>query len=276
MTRRHHRESPDDQARRARTVRGVPTVVALFSGAGGLDLGFKQAGFRVLLASDTDPVAAKNYARNWPKVPFICKDARELSVAEILEVTKGRRPDVLIGGPPCEGFSTLGVRQSADPRNTLVDVLIRMAEGLEPQAVVVENVRAIATEYRGRFRDYIVRRFETIGYHMRFSVLDAASYGVPQHRRRAFFVGFADPHVTYEFPSPTHGEGLKPFATVGQAINDLTRKGLRVPNHVALNHSGEGHSEVPVNSGRRDATATGASPGGHTPVEFRKHVQAAT
>ena len=97
--------------------------------------------------------------------------------------------------------------------------------------------RAIATEYRGRFRDYIVRRLQAVGYHTHFSVLDAASYGVPQHRRRAFFVGFADPHVTYHFPSPTHGEGLQPFATVGQAINDLAHKGPQVPNHVALNHT---------------------------------------
>ena len=237
MPKRNGGESSDEQARRARTVRGVPTVVALFSGAGGLDLGFKQAGFRVLLATDIDPAAAKTHARNWPKAPFICKDVRELSVVEILEATKERRPDVLIGGPPCEGFSTLGVRQSADPRNILVDAFIRIAEGLQPQAIVLENVRAIATEYRGRFRDYIIRRFEGIGYHTHFSVLDAASYGVPQNRRRAFFVGFADPRVTYEFPSPTHGEELKPFATVGQAIDDLTRRGPRVPNHVALNHS---------------------------------------
>lgn len=230
-------ESREAEARRARTVRGVPTAVALFSGAGGMDLGFRMAGFKILAASDIDPYAAKTHERNWPGVPFILKDARTLGVQEILDACRGRCPDVIIGGPPCQGFSTLGARLSADPRNLLVDEFVRIVEGLRPQAVVVENVRAISTEYKGWYRDHVLRRFTELGYHMHFKVLDAAWYGVPQHRQRAIFVGFANPRVEYEFPLPTHGPNGIPYVTVGEAINDLVKKGSKVPNHIALEHS---------------------------------------
>ncbi len=230
-------KSRADETRLARTVRGVPTAVSIFAGAGGLDLGFRMAGFKILLATDHDPDAARTHQKNWSKVPFICKDIRTLSVDEIAEATRGRRPDVVIGGPPCQGFSTLGDRLSADPRNVLVDEYIRIVDGLRPQAVVIENVRAISTEYKGRYRDYIIKRLEQVGYTTHFAILDAARYGVPQHRHRAFFVGFADPRVEYTFPPHTHGPEGKPYATVGQAIGDLVNKGPEVPNHIALEHS---------------------------------------
>lgn len=230
-------ESGADRATRARTVKGVPTAVGLFVGAGGLDLGFRQAGFRLLAASDFEPQAEATHQLNWPGVPFILEDVRKLTVDRIAEVTQGRRPDVVIGGPPCQGFSTLGSRLSADPRNDLVDAFIRIIDGLRPQAVVIENVRAIATEYNGRYRDYILARLKDIGYHVHFSVLNAADYGVPQLRRRAFFVAFADPRVQYEFPKPTHGTGLLPYATVGKAIMDLAKRGEDIPNHQVLKHS---------------------------------------
>jgi DNA (cytosine-5)-methyltransferase 1 len=236
-TKTYHTESRDARATRARTVTGVPTAVGLFVGAGGLDLGFRQAGFRVLAATDHDPFAERTYKLNNPDVPFILEDIRTLSVERILEATRNRRPDVIVGGPPCQGFSTLGDRVSADPRNALVQAFVRIVDGLRPQAVVVENVRAIATEYNGRYRDFILSRLKDVGYHMHFAVLNAAEYGVPQLRRRAFFVGFADPRVSYSFPEPTHGAALLPYATVGQAISDLAKKGEEVPNHSVLRHS---------------------------------------
>lgn len=226
-----------EHSRRKRTVRGVPTFVGLFVGGGGLDLGFQQAGFRSLAATDNDPYAEKTYRRNFPDVPFVLDDIRKLTAGKIAEATRGRRPDVVIGGPPCQGFSTLGDRLSADPRNVLIDAFVRMVDGLRPQAVLIENVRAIATEYKGRYKDYIIRCFEEIGYKMQFAILNAADYGVPQLRRRAFFVGFADPRVEYVFPVPTHGPLLKPYTKVGDAINDLAAEQGDIPNHQPLNHS---------------------------------------
>jgi len=231
------KETAVARSTRARTVKGVPTALGLFVGGGGLDLGFKQAGFRLLAASDNEPAAQATHQTNWPDVPFILEDVRKLSIAQIAEATKGRRPDVIIGGPPCQGFSTLGDRLSADPRNDLVDAFIRIVDGVRPQAVVIENVRAIATEYKGRYRDYVLKRLAQIGYHAHFTILNAADYGVPQLRRRAIFVAFADPRITYEFPVPTHGPGLLPYETVGKAIMDLATKGNEIPNHLVLNHS---------------------------------------
>lgn len=230
-------ESTNARSTRARTVNGVPTALGLFVGGGGLDLGFRQAGFRLLAASDNEPAAQATHQANWPDVPFILEDVRTLSLARIAEATKGHRPDVIIGGPPCQGFSTLGDRVSADPRNDLVNAFIRIIDGLRPQAVVIENVRAIATEYKGRYRDYILERLSDIGYHSNFAILNAADYGVPQLRRRAIFVAFADPRVTYDYPEPTHGPGKLTYATVGNAIMDLSSLGDEVANHSALRHS---------------------------------------
>lgn len=230
-------ETTEARVTRARTVRGVPTALGLFVGGGGLDLGFHQAGFKLLAATDCDPFAEKTHRRNWPGVPFILGDIRTLTKDRLIEATKGIRPDVIIGGPPCQGFSTLGDRLSADPRNDLVDAFVRIVDWLRPQAIVVENVRAIATEYKGRYRDYVLEQFSNIGYNLHFTVLNAADYGVPQHRRRALFVGFADKRVEYSFPEASHGPGRQAYATVGKAIGDLVRKGPKVPNHIVLKHS---------------------------------------
>ncbi|MBB4757511.1 hypothetical protein XarjCFBP7653_10950 [Xanthomonas arboricola] len=231
-------ESSNARATRSRTVAGVPTAVGLFVGGGGMDLGFRHAGFRLLAATDNEPAARETHQLNWPDVPFLLEDVRELTAAKVAEAIGGKRPDVIIGGPPCQGFSTLGSRLSSDPRNDLVDAFIRIVDGLRPQAIIIENVRAIATEYKGRYRDYILNRFKEIGYKMNFSVLNAAEYGVPQHRRRAFFVGFSDPRIEYSFPAPTHGTDpmLLPFATVGEAISDLMNR-EDVANHDVLRHS---------------------------------------
>ncbi|WP_414496209.1 DNA cytosine methyltransferase [Stenotrophomonas maltophilia] len=231
-------ESALERTTRSRTVSGVPTAVGLFVGGGGMDLGFRQAGFKLLAATDNEPAAMDTHQLNWPGVPFILGDIRELTAAKISEAIGGKRPDVIIGGPPCQGFSTLGSRLSSDPRNDLVDAFIRIVDGLRPQAVIVENVRAISTEYKGRYRDYIIEKFESIGYKIKFDVLNAADYGVPQNRRRAFFVGFSDPRIIYNFPKATHGsdENLLPYETVGNAINDLIGRD-DVANHDILRHS---------------------------------------
>ena len=115
-----------DRSTRARTVKGVPTALSLFTGGGGMDLGFEQAGFRILAATDHDLAAKATYERNRPKTPFILADVRTLTCDQIYDVTGGQRPDVIIGGPPCQGFSTLGDRLSADPRNALVDSFVRI------------------------------------------------------------------------------------------------------------------------------------------------------
>jgi DNA (cytosine-5)-methyltransferase 1 len=212
-----------------------PTAIELFAGAGGLSLGFEQAGFKILAATDIEPYSQKTFALNFPKVPFLLGDIRSLQSTELLSAA-GATPDLLIGGPPCQGFSTLGAKISADPRNRLVDEFARLARDLQPKIVVIENVRTVTTMYNGSYSDHIKRSFAEAGYPLTLMVLDAADYGAPQHRKRAFFIGAKDGR-RFSTPKLTHGEGLLPYETVGAAISDLADAGPEIPNHIALNHS---------------------------------------
>ena len=275
MLHNHLAECRASRSRRARTVKGVPSALGLFVGAGGLDLGFRMAGYDILAACDTDPFAAKTYRANSPDVPFLLEDIRSLSKTQLVAALRGRRPDVIIGGPPCQGFSTLGDRLSGDPRNGLVEAFIRIVEWLRPQAVVIENVRAIATEYKGRYRDQIVNGLRDAGYSTHFSVLNAADYGVPQHRRRAFFVAFADPRVEYEFPHSTHGKAKQPYATVGEAIGDLADKDERVANHTPLQHSEKVIARYRLIPEGGMLPPPEQLPSRNTSLQFREHLQTA-
>ncbi len=218
-------------------VENKPKVFSFFAGGGGLDIGFEQAGFDVVLSTDIEPMAEKTHKANWPKRSFVCKDITQITSQELLDAANGVHPDVIIGGPPCQGFSTIGAKQSSDPRNRLFEAYANLVEELQPKAVIIENVKSITTMYGGRFADFIKKRFAEAGYEIQCEILDAADYGVPQHRKRAFFVGFRNPNAQFSFPKPTHGIGLKPYKTTGPAIMDLANKGVEVKNHIALKHS---------------------------------------
>lgn len=211
---------------------------SFFSGAGGFHLGIEKVGFDVLVATDIEPAAEKTHKANWPRVPFIRKDIRKLSAEELLEASGGRKPDLIFAGPPCQGFSTLGDKSSADPRNQLFDSLAKLVEELSPNFILIENVKSLKTMYKGQYYEYIVRVFTSLGYTMYSDILNAADYGVPQFRERVVFFGTKLDHP-YAFPEPRYGEGngLKPYETVGGWIGDLVDKGPEIPGHIPLNHS---------------------------------------
>ena len=156
----------------------------------------------------------------------------------MLELSGGKAPDIIFGGPPCQGFSTLGDKMSSDPRNDLFDAYARIVSQLKPKCFLMENVKALSTMYRGRFLNTIVRRFTESGYVVYVKVLNAADYGVPQVRQRVLIFGTRLPNP-FAFPSPTHGDGLEstPYITVGETIMDLAGKENNFPNHIPLNHS---------------------------------------
>lgn len=213
------------------------TAYALFSGAGGLHLGLEEVGINVAVASDISPYAAKTHQRNRPNIPFICEDARKLSGARLLKAAGGKKPDLIVGGPPCQGFSTLGDKMSGDPRNELFAAFARIVEELRPKFILMENVKSLTTMYQGRFKDHILETFEALGYNMHWTVLDAADYGVPQFRKRVFFFGSLHA-APFNFPKATHGpHAKKPYRTTWDAIGDLVKKGEEFPNHIALSHS---------------------------------------
>jgi DNA (cytosine-5)-methyltransferase 1 len=209
----------------------------LFSGGGGLHLGLERAGFDVTLATDVSEYAEKTNRLNWPRMPFIRDDVRKLSGARLLTAAGGSKPDLIAGGPPCQGFSTLGTKLSGDPRNQLFAEFARIVGEVDPQFVLLENVKSLTTLYGGRFRSHIIETFERLGYTMYWKILDAADYGVPQFRKRVFFFGTKHA-ASFAFPKPTHGPDADvPYSTTWNAIADLAKLGQEIPNHIALDHS---------------------------------------
>ena len=218
-------------------------VMDLFSGAGGFLLGFEKEGFDIILSTEFDEDCEKVHKINRPNIPFVRADIRTLSNEKIDELLNGQTVDVLIGGPPCQGFSTIGNRVSSDPerrtkydpRNDLFREYIRILNHLQPKVFVMENVKGIKTRDGGTIFEEIQRQFKETGYDFNCITLNAADYGVPQYRERVFFYGTRI-GVDFEAPIPTHGENRNPYNIVLDAIGDLANKGEEVSNHVPLKH----------------------------------------
>lgn len=198
------------------------TVIDLFSGAGGLSKGFLDAGFDVVLGIDFDDSALKTFENNHGSAKALKLDLYNLENIEciIKEFNKKYEVlDVLVGGPPCQGFSLAGKREEDDKRNTLYKAMVKLAERMKPRAVVIENVPGMLTLYNGASKTRIFSDFENLGYKMSVKVLYAPEYGVPQIRKRAFFVGLLDSKQEFEFPKPILSSDE--FITCEDAIGDL-------------------------------------------------------
>lgn len=213
-------------------------VISLFTGAGGLDIGFIEAGFRDILASDIMPEAKETYNANYPNTTFLLKDICQVTADEIRTLIGNQQIDVIIGGPPCQGFSNMGNKNSADPRNLLFENYVRIVRDLQPKCFLFENVKGLYTMFEGRFFQMVISSFLSVGYNIHFSLIDSSKYGVPQKRERAIFVGS---RIDRPFKFPAYNDesfgSLKSYANVGEAINDLMDKGEEIPNHIALVHT---------------------------------------
>ncbi|HZK44123.1 MAG TPA: DNA cytosine methyltransferase [Syntrophomonadaceae bacterium] len=205
----------------------VFTAVDLFAGAGGFSLGFSKLGFEVLLANDNWKAAAKTYKANHPETEFIFKDIEDLEVKEILDKTSKSRGeiDLIIGGPPCQGFSTVGKRFIDDPRNRLFKEYVRIVEGVYPKVFVMENVVGLTNMQKGKVLEQILSQFQSLGYKVQFKILNALDYGVPQIRERVVLIGTRY-DIGIEFPEPIIGESnlfskTQSRLTVMDAISDL-------------------------------------------------------
>lgn len=199
------------------------TVVDLFCGAGGLSEGFRQAGFHVLAGLDYDDTAGKTFAATHEGARFLGGPIQNITVKDILNAT-GLQPgelDVLVGGPPCQGYSVYNHGRGVDdPRAGLFREYLRIVKGLKPRWLVMENVTGLTSIANGGIIREIEESLRDLGYEVDWKILRAEEYGVPQERRRIFFIAnrVGAPII---FPVPTHGEGLKPFVTVWDAISDL-------------------------------------------------------
>lgn len=203
--------------------------VDLFAGAGGMSLGFEQAGFDVLAAVEVDPIHAAVHAYNFPHCRVLANSIKDLTGADIRSRAgiQDRQIDVVFGGAPCQGFSMIGRRALDDPRNELVREFVRIVRELQPKYFVFENVKGMTVGKHVRFLEELAQTFTEEGYDVRlpWRVLDAADYGVPQHRERLFLMGARRGLTTPSYPAPTHAkiakEGLQAWITCREAIGDL-------------------------------------------------------
>lgn len=190
-------------------------VIDLFCGCGGLSYGFAEAGFNIMLGIDNDSKALETFQFNHKNAKTICRDITQISYqADIKPLTKSCSIDVIIGGPPCQGMSLSGPRKFDDPRNSLYLSYIRLVKEIQPKAFVIENVPGITSLFGGKIKDNIIEQFSKIGYHVQYKILCASDYGVPQSRRRVFFIGLKSGNFSYPQPNDN-------VVTCSMALNDL-------------------------------------------------------
>ncbi|MBR6939844.1 MAG: DNA cytosine methyltransferase [Clostridia bacterium] len=195
-------------------------VVDLFAGVGGLSYGFSQISeFNIIAANEIEKDIAVAYSLNHPSVEMLNCDINELTEGKLLEVLDGKTIDLVVGGPPCQSYSTLGKRQMDDRANLFLQYK-RILQIISPRAFVFENVTGILSMNGGKLFEQVQKEFKELGYDLKYKVLDAVDYGVPQHRERVILVGFKG-NNPYEYPMPTHGDGLIPYVTLKDAIGDL-------------------------------------------------------
>lgn len=198
------------------------TVIDLFCGAGGLSRGFYDEGFNIVFGIDNDKMALKTFEKNHGKTKTLNLDLyKKENIKKISEefFKQFKNLDVLIGGPPCQGFSLAGKREEDDERNNLYKAMVKLASLTHPKVVVLENVPGILTLYEGEAKRQIFEDFEKLGYKMDVKILYAPEYGIPQIRKRAFFVGLLNETETFDFPKPYLSEDE--FITTEEAISDL-------------------------------------------------------
>lgn len=240
----------------------MTTALSLFSGAGGMDLGVLRAGFEVCAAIELDPHCCEtqraNIEREGRGTAVIEEDIREVAPEKLMQ-EMGWVPgelDLLFGGPPCQSFSQIGKQQGLeDERGLLLFEMPRFAKALRPKVVLIEQVKGLLSARgksgrRGEILEQIIQDFKQLGYTVRWQVVNAAAYGVPQLRHRVFIMAFREgrgcpfPEVQHVAPAQINGLfGHPPFCTVGEALIGLgspTPKGTECPDsHVDVTPAGD-------------------------------------
>lgn len=243
-------------------------IVSLFSGAGGLDLGFKMAGHEIVWANDVYEDAVKTYKKNIGN-HIVLKDIADINSAEIPDC------DIVIGGFPCQGFSVANTkRHESDERNTLYKQLIRVIADKKPLFFLAENVKGILSLAKGQVFQMILNDFTNLGYKVKYKLLNAADYGVPQTRIRVIIVGVRnDIDFEYKYPEPSHDKnaknGLKKWVSVSEAMENIPNPDTpnNLKNHeyskYKLNFNGYiGHRPLAPDKPAPTVTARGDNKGG--------------
>lgn len=204
-------------------------VVSFFAGCGGLDLGFEQAGFRVVWANEFEPTVRDTYLRNHPNTDFVLADIKTVSPDSIPDC------DGFIGGPPCQSWSVAGNRRGLnDNRGKLFLTYIGLIEAKRPKFFLIENVKGILDDkFKDVFEDFLFR-LDSAGYDVKWELLDAVHYRVPQNRERVFIIGFRkDLRICYNFPQPTCHEAI----TLDKALGDIKEEPTRYDDKESLKNN---------------------------------------
>lgn len=195
-------------------------IIDLFAGVGGLSYGFSMLPqFNIIAANEIEKDISIAYVMNHQNVQMFNCDINDLTDDVLNKALNGKKVDIVVGGPPCQSYSTLGKRQN-DERANLFMQYKRILKILQPKAFVFENVTGMLSMNKGTLFKQIQAEFENLGYDLKYKVLDAVDYGVPQHRERVILVGFKEKN-NFAYPEPTHGNNLKPYVTLKDAIGDL-------------------------------------------------------
>ncbi len=194
-------------------------IVSFFSGCGGLDLGFEQAGFRVVWANEFDSAVRDTYVKNHPDTQFVLGDINKVNPEDIPEC------EGFVGGPPCQSWSVAGKQRGLDDkRGKLFLTYIDLIKAKKPRFFLIENVKGMLdAKFSDIFQDFI-DRLDSAGYDVHWKLLDAVDFKIPQNRERVFLIGFRkDLKIKYEFPQPTCTQPI----TLNQAIGDITEEPVR-------------------------------------------------
>lgn len=262
-------------------------VVSLFSGVGGLDMGFIKTGHQVVWANDVDKDAVATYKLNIGE-QIIQEDIRKIPSSTIPDC------DIVAGGFPCQGFSVANIkRNETDSRNFLYLELLRVIRDKRPKFFLAENVKGILSLGKGKIISLIMQDFNEAGYIAKYKVLNAADYGVPQRRERVIFLGVRkDLAINLSYPLPSHCDpeklttgfldnDIKPWVTIGEALKDIPEPDEKsdIPNHTyskyKLRFNGYlGHRTIDPNKPSPTVTGRGDDKGGvvvlHHPKNHRR------
>lgn len=203
-------------------------VIDLFCGCGGFSKGFEEAGYNIRFGVDMWKDAIVTYHHNFSHATVLNEDITKINGQDILKLTKMQKEevDVIIGGPPCQGFSVSGKRMIDDERNKLYKSYVRIVSELTPKVFVMENVPGLVRLFKGKVGEQVIEDFSAIGYDVQCKILSAENYGVPQQRKRVFFVGVRNDltakGVVYNYPVAFMGNETSVAAwTTKDAISDL-------------------------------------------------------
>ena len=196
-----------------------PTVIDMFCGCGGLSKGFIDAGYEVLLGIDNNKPALETFKHNHGDAVAMHGNLFEITtIADMANLIDNQEVDVIVGGPPCQGFSLTGTRNENDERNKLFQSMVKAVEYFKPKAFILENVPGLATLYKGKAKEQIIEEFTRLGYKVNHQTLYAPDYGIPQIRKRLFFVGLKGDDK-FEFPHPIKTPDN--YVSCSDAISDL-------------------------------------------------------